>query len=151
MKTKYYLKMHDTPVLQKTFNSFTFTLDKGIIDFLRKFITFKRTVKDQYNFSQSDAIREGITQLKMNYGNIPSRPRSEKIPTRKGKAFGTKITSTQKKITTSFYLSENDREFIYDVIYYNVKNGLAYGKEDFINQIVEVWEKEYYEKQTITN
>lgn len=143
--------MHDTPILQQKFSSFTFTLDRAIIDFLRKFIAFKRNVRDQYNFNQSDAIREGIVQLKSHYGNIPQRPGSVKLPTRKGKAFGSKITSTQTKVTTSFYLSENDREFIYDVIYFNIKKGLAYGKEDFINQIVEVWKKEYYEKQTITN
>lgn len=143
--------MHDTPVLPKDFSSFTFTLDKDVIDFLRNFIAFKRNIKDHYNYNQSDAIREGIENLKSYYGDIPTRPITEKIPTRKGKAFGSKLSSTRKKITTSFYLSDNDREFIYDVIYFNTKKGEVYGKEHFINQIVELWKKEYSEQQNLNH
>lgn len=125
--------------------NFSFNVEKPLIDFIRKFVDIKRTNPDQYHYSQSDAIREGINLLREINPTIIQRPRAVKIPTRKGRVYGTVIDEGNKteKVKTSFRINEIEKEYIYDFIYSKATSEKPYGKEDFLEELTDVLKEEY--------
>lgn len=115
--------------------SFSFNIEKTKIEFLRNFVLFKRNLSPEYfHYSNTEAVREGIQYLRKDNSDLENRPASVKMSTRKG---------TQgrlhgiEKLKTSFSISKDDREFIYNLIYQNdVKNG-NYGKAEFFDDLIE--------------
>jgi Arc/MetJ-type ribon-helix-helix transcriptional regulator len=125
--------------------NFSFNVDRSLVDFIRKFVDIKRSNPDEYHYNQSDAIREGIKLLKEANIEIGQRPRSVKIPTRKGRTFGSTVEDFNKveKIKTSFRINEIEKEYIYDFIYSKATSEKPYGKEDFLEELTEALKQKY--------
>lgn len=119
--------------------SFSFNIEKSKVEFLRTFVLFKRNIGPEFfHYSNTEAVREGIQYLRKENADLENRPASVKMSTRKG---------TQgrlhgiEKLKTSFSISRDDREFIYNLIYENdVKNG-NYGKAEFFDDLIESLKK----------
>lgn len=120
---------------QEKIVSFSFNIEKTKVEFLRTFVLFKRNNGPEFfHYSNTEAVREGIQYLRKENADLENRPASVKMSTRKG---------TQgrlhgiEKLKTSFSISKDDREFIYNLIYKNdVKKG-NYGKAEFFNDLIE--------------
>lgn len=143
--------------------NFSFNVDRVLIDFIRKFVDYKRYKLNDYHYSQTDAIREGIFLLKEVHTEIEKRPSFAKIPTRKGRTSGVSIKMMNKveKVKSSFSINEVEKEFIYDFIYHKIKSNVnfldqndqddveeffkrnTYGKEDFFKEIVQILSQKY--------
>lgn len=114
--------------------SFSFNIEKTRVEFLRTFVLFKRNIGPEFfHYSNTEAVREGIQYLRNEHTDLKNRPVSVKMSTRKGtqgRLHGV------EKLKTSFSISKDDREFIYDLIYQNdVKNG-NYGKAEFFDDLI---------------
>lgn len=125
--------------------NFSFNVEKSLINFIRKFVEMKRTNPDDFHYSQTDAIREGINLLKEINPDITQRPKSVKIPTRKGRILGTVVEEGIKaeKVKTSFRINEIEKEYIYDFIYSKTTSEKPYGKEEFLEELTAVLKEEY--------
>lgn len=123
--------------------NFSFNIEKPLFIFIRKFVEFKRSNPDEFHYSQSDAIREGINLLKKSNPNVTQRPKAVKIPTRKGRVVGTVDGNIEEKVKTSFRINEIEKEYIYDFIYSKTTSEKPYGKEDFLKELTEVIKDEY--------
>ncbi|WP_175623189.1 hypothetical protein [Chryseobacterium schmidteae] len=115
--------------------SFSFNIEKTKIEFLRTFVLFKRNIGPQFfHYSNTEAVREGIQHLRKQNADLENRPASVKMSTRKGtqgRLYGI------EKLKTSFSISKDDREFIYNLIYKkDVQNG-NYGKAEFFDDLIE--------------
>ncbi|MCT2410056.1 hypothetical protein NZD88_21070 [Chryseobacterium antibioticum] len=121
--------------------SFSFTLDRNLVLFIKEivFIRINESVEN-YHFNESLAVREGIQLLSENF---PVKQRPEEIgnPTKRGR----KSTATEGvvKVSTSFLISEADREFIYNFIYEKQKGGGRFTKEEFFILVVNQLENKY--------
>ena len=124
-----------TKIAQEKVVSFSFNIEKSKVEFLRTFVLFKRNISPEFfHYSNTEAVREGIQYLRKKNTDLEDRPASVKMSTRKG---------TQgrlhgiEKLKTSFSISKNDIEFIYNLIYKNdVKSG-KYGKAEFFDDLIE--------------
>lgn len=96
--------------------TFSFLLKIETMEKLRLIEEFKRRKKFQYNVS--DVIREGIKKMKKKYQSLPNRPEGL-IPTRRGKHSN---SEKKEKTFTSFRISGEDRDFIYDFMYFKNLN-----------------------------
>jgi len=118
--------------------TFSFLIEIEKIEALRSFESFKR--KTDFHYSVSDVIREGIEIMRNQNKNLPSRPNGL-IPTRRGKH-----SNSQKKerVFTSYRISENDRDFIYDYMYNKCsKMEGNYTKDDFMEDLIEAFKSAY--------
>lgn len=126
-------------IIEEKIVSFSFNIEKSKVEFLRTFVLFKRNIGPEFfHYSNTEAVREGIQYLRKENADLENRPASVKMSTRKG---------TQgrlhgiEKLKTSFSISRDDREFIYNLIYENdVKNG-NYGKAEFFDDLIESLKK----------
>lgn len=125
--------------------NFSFNVDKSNVDFIRKFVDMKRSNPDDFHYNQTDAIREGILLLKEKNPHITERPSAIKIPTRKGRIFGSTVEEFNKieKIKTSFRINEIEKEYIYDYIYSKTLIEKSFGKEDFLEELIESLKSKY--------
>ncbi len=119
---------------KKTTLNFPFVLTFEQMNFLREYVLVKRKQNIEYfSFSNTDAFREGLKLLK-DINSIPARPNEIKIPTRKGRRLGSK--KGDKKYNTSFSLTTEEINFIYDFIYLKSKDGTDYNKEEFFEEVL---------------
>lgn len=124
----------DDKVREKKIN-FSFVLSIEQMQKLRNFVDEKRNSDIEFfNFNNTDAFREGLELLKSEHPDLKKRPRALKIPTRIGRRFGTK--NGEERFPTSFSISEDERNFIYDFIYNKALENSRYCKENFFNEII---------------
>jgi len=120
---------------------FPFNIKKTKLEFLRMLVVYKRTLSPNFfHYSNTDAVREGIQALRELNPNIEQRPNSVKFSTRNG-TLG-RLNGVEKKKTT-FSISENDKEFIYNFIYEKSKKIGEYGKAEFFDELLEELRKKY--------
>lgn len=118
--------------------AFTFNLEKPKIEFIRNYVNTRRENPEDFHYSNSSALREGIELLRENFV-IGKRPKSVKNPIRIGRpTVDVQEQATGPKIRTSFYISKADKEFIYDFIYAHSKPDVFFGKEKFFDFIINV-------------
>ena len=124
-----------TKIAQGKVVSFSFNIEKSKIEFLRAFVLFKRNISPEFfHYSNTEAVREGIQYLRKENTDLEDRPASVKMSTRKGtqgRLYGI------EKLKTSFSISKNDREFIYNLIYKNDIKNRNYGKAEFFDDLIE--------------
>lgn len=120
---------------------FSFTVDRELILYVKNLVLQKiKEDVNNYFYNESTAIKEGIDLLKIS-SPVPKRPVEIGTPTKSGRGVATdkKII----KVSTSFLLSEEDKEFVYDYIYHQQRGGGRYTKEEFFNLIVEKLKEKY--------
>lgn len=121
---------------------FSFRVNQDLIHYIKKLRLFKIEEKaSNHLYSESDVVREGIELLREKFSNVPQRPIDVEMPTRRGRG----LTRNPSIImsNTSFTLSENDVNFIYNFIYDKQKGGDRYTKEEFLALLVEQMEKKF--------
>lgn len=119
--------------------TFAFTLPISMIAYIKELVIEK--LSEDYNYNESNAVREGIKLLKIASPNLEQRPDEYAIPTKKGR----KSTADKeiKMKSTSFLISEADQNFIYNFIYNKQKGGGIFKKEEFFDLIIEQLEQKY--------
>lgn len=121
--------------------NFPFNIEVEKIEFLRNIVIYKRKLSPEFfHYSNTHAVREGIMYLREIYQDLKQRPKSVKHSTRsgtRGKLYG------KDKVKTTFSISENDVEFIYNLIYMKDSNPDEYNKEDFFNDLLKELKKRY--------
>lgn len=123
------------------FVSFPFNLEQEKVEFLRNFVLFKRNLSpDYFHYNNSHALREGILLLQSENPNLEHRPKSVKIPTRLGTQGNLNGTV---KLKTSYYISEADKNFMYDYIYQQQSSKPNFSKTDFMEDIINVLSSSY--------
>ena len=118
-----------------------FKIERKNLDWCREFVSWKRLNLGDYQYTQSDIIREGISLLKEKYGELPNRPMSMAIPTKGGRVAGEVLKEPRKK--TSFRISEIEREFIYNLIFFKLQGKINYTKENFLEEIINLLSLKY--------
>lgn len=126
---------------------FSFTLDRNLVLFIKELVLKKINESvENYHFNESTAVREGIQLLSKN-SPVKQRPAIIGNPTKRGRKRGSSGSSiTNKdvvKVSTSFLISESDREYIYNYIYENSKGDERFTKEQFFVLVVEQLEQKY--------
>lgn len=120
---------------------FSFKLDKNLILYIKELVLQKiKEDVNNYFYNESTAFKEGLELLKLS-SPVPKRPKQISIPTKSGR--GATIDKKVQKISTSFLLSEDDKEYIYDYIYHQQRGGSRFTKEEFFNLIVEKLKEKY--------
>lgn len=114
--------------------NFSFTVPKENIELIRNFVIEKRNSDvAHFHYNNSSAIREGINLLKEKHPNLQQRPKGIKFPARSGARGSLNGVETY---STSFSISEANREFIYDYIYLKSLTTEGYNKVDFFADLV---------------
>lgn len=119
--------------------TFAFTLPVIMIAYIKELVITK--LSEDYSYNESSAVREGIQLLKLVNPNIEQRPDDLPISTKKGR----KSTADKKiiKKSTSFLISADDQNFIYNFIYKEQKGGGIFKKEEFFSLLIEQLELKY--------
>lgn len=118
-----------------------FHVDKELILFIKKLVFFKINEDvNSYHYNESEAVREGINLMRLTMPNLKERPAEIENPTRKGRRT---TNSGIVKVKTSFLVSENDKQFFYNLVYDRQKGGGTFTKEDFLKLIVEHLQNNY--------
>lgn len=134
------IKKYNSEELEKKDRSFifAFNLEQEKVQFLREYVILKRKSDPiHFHFNISKAIKKGIEILSSLNPDLKSRPDNIKIPTKRG----TKGSLNGViKLKTSFWITDSDRDFIYNYIYYkiNLLHIEDYSKSDFISDIIKV-------------
>lgn len=116
--------------------AFTFNLEKSKIEFIRGYVNARRENPEDFHYSNSSALREGIALLKENF-EIARRPKTIKNPIRIGRPTAdVQEQAGEAKVRTSFYISRADKEYIYDFIYAHTTPDTFFGKEKFFDFII---------------
>lgn len=116
--------------------TFSFLLKIEVVEKLRQIEATKR--KNKFHYNVSEVIREGIGVMRQKYKNLPSRP-DGLIPTRRGKHSN---SENKEKTFTSFRISGEDRDFIYDFMYFKNLDEKGkficsnYTKDDFMECLI---------------
>lgn len=116
--------------------NFSFVLEKTKIQWLREYVLKKRTTALKFfHFSNTDAVKEGIALLREKYPDLEQRPKTLKYSTKVGRTYG--AVNKAEKMNTSYSITEKDKGFIYDLIYFKSTSGEEYTKTDFFNELIE--------------
>lgn len=118
------------------FIRFSFSLLAEEVDWFRDVVSKKRKSNDKFiSYSNSDLFKDGLELLKIKYPNCDRT--GEELPTRSGRKFN---SIKEKRFPTSFSITEEDRKFIYDFIYYKLKisSDGNYSKSNFIKDLIDV-------------
>jgi hypothetical protein len=116
-----------------------FTLPISMIAYIKELVIEK--LAEDYSYTESSAVREGIQLLKLVNPTLKQRPDEVANPTKKGRK--TTLNKEIIKKTTSFLLSEADQNFMYNYIYKEQLGGGLFRKEEFFNLIIEQLEQKY--------
>lgn len=116
-----------------------FTLPISMIAYVKELVIEK--LAEDYSYTESSAVREGIQLLKLVNPTLKQRPDEVVNPTKKGRK--TTLNKEIIKKTTSFLLSEADQNFMYNYIYKEQIGGGLFRKEEFFNLIIEQLEHKY--------
>lgn len=123
------------------FVSFPFNLEQEKIEFLRNFVLFKRNLSpDFFHYNNSHAVREGILLLQNENPNLEQRPKSVKIPTRLGTRGNLNGTV---KLKTSYYISEAEKNFMYNYIYNMQSSKPHFSKTEFMEDLISILSSTY--------
>lgn len=127
-----------------TYNTviFSFRVSQDLIHYIKRFRIFKiEENPSNHLYSESDAVREGVQLLRNTFADIPQRPKDIEKPTKRGR--GLKRDPNTIMSNTSFTLSENDVNWIYNFIFHQQKGGGRYTKEEFLALLVEHLEMKF--------
>ncbi|MBP0611909.1 hypothetical protein J8J42_02475 [Chryseobacterium sp. cx-311] len=130
-------------VKPKNYN-FSFSSEAENMNYIRA-LEFEKRRQDPefFQFTASDVVKEGVELLRQTGQRLKKRP-AGMIPTRRGRVM--KGAELNNRVRTSFSLTENDVEFIYDYIYTKSGNVLgAFTKEDFMNDMIGALKAKYGE------
>ena len=123
------------------FVSFPFNLEQEKVEFLRNFVLFKRNLSpDFFHYNNSHAVREGILLLQNKNPNLEQRPKSVKIPTRLGTRGN---LNGIVKLKTSYYISEAEKNFMYDYIYNMQSSKPHFSKAEFMEDLISILSSTY--------
>lgn len=119
---------------EKTVN-FPFNLEQDRIEYLRNFVMHKRRESvDFFHYSNTDAVKEGISYLRDKYQDLKQRPASIKHSTRVGT---NGLLNGVVKVQTTFSVPVSDREFIYNLVFAKDGKPMEYNKADFFDELIE--------------
>ena len=114
-------------------SNFSFNIEKSMVDFIRDFVLEKRENPKYYHYNNSDAMRDGISLLRESNSKIKRRPSNALLPTKRG-TLGRLNGIT--KVKTSFSISDRDKDFLYNYIYFKQQKKEDFGKADFFEDLV---------------
>ena len=129
------------------FIRFSFSLLAEEVDWFRSLVSKKRKSNDKFiSYSNSDLFKDGVEFLKIKYPNCHRI--GEELPTRTGRKFN---SIKEKRFPTSFSITESDRKFIYDFIYYKLKisSDGNYSKSNFIKDLIDAVNENMKEESKI--
>lgn len=125
---------------EKTVN-FPFNLEQDRLEYLRNFVIQKRRESaDFFHYSNTDAVKEGISYLRDKYKDLKQRPASIKHSTRVGT---NGLLNGVVKVQTTFSLPVSDREFIYNLVFAKDGKPTEYNKADFFDELIEELSSRY--------
>lgn len=129
------------PIKQKkVFIRFSFMFLQEQMEWFRDYLAEKRKSSPQFfTWTASDVFKEGLRLLEKKYPNIEECPVD--VPTVRGR---NGAIPEGEKFVTSFSISQEEKDFIYNLIYYksNLKDSeRSYNKHDLIAEMIELLSK----------
>ncbi len=124
---------------ESKFSNFSFNIEKSMVNFVRDFVLQKRDNPKHYHYNNSDAMRDGIAFLRESNPNIKRRPSNALLPTKRG-TLGRLNGIT--KVKTSFSISDKDKDFLYNYIYFKQQKKKDFGKAEFFADLIQALKEE---------
>ncbi|RNA63931.1 hypothetical protein D1631_00020 [Chryseobacterium nematophagum] len=125
---------------EKTVN-FPFNLEQDRIEYLRNFVMYKRKESAEFfHYSNTEAVKEGISYLREKYRDLKQRPEFIKHSTRVGT---NGLLNGVVKVQTTFSIPISDREFIYNLVFAKDSNPTEYNKANFFDELLDELQKRY--------